>query len=311
MNFEYMSMILLKLVNRLIFYFILLTIIGLSQKKDSLTKLKVLLTYNLDFFITGSSISTKNILESYEPDNFHFYYYINTNNRLKIGKFKISSYFFNEFGLRSYRDSITTISEDVFNFKNSVSLPLKNSNFDFNFSVSTKSQFWKHYNYSFDNDTIIKFLYTDYLSPGYKVYSGGFRYNFLTFSSIEFGLASGRKTVIKNQNIFDQRNAKKLYGLEKGRYSLTNFGFNLILNISPTKIFKNFYFENFAQIFISKDSFFRFNSYNVDINNSVHYILLKYIRLTLRTKFLYDRIIYIKPIIVNQFVIGFYLNNKI
>lgn len=141
MNLEHLSVIILKLANRLLFCFIYLTSTCLSQNKDSLPKLKILLTYNLDFFITASSINTKNILESYEPDNFHLYYYINTNNRLKIGKLKISSYFFNEFGLRSYRDSIATISEDVFNFKNSVSLPLKNSKFDFNLSASTKSQF--------------------------------------------------------------------------------------------------------------------------------------------------------------------------
>src|SRR5688500_2482252 len=87
-----------------------------------------------DFFTVASAIDTRNLLEGLEPNNIHFYYSVNLNNRIRFKKFKLSSYFFNEYGIRYYFDSITSISEDIFNLKNSLSfpLPLWKRNFDFN-----------------------------------------------------------------------------------------------------------------------------------------------------------------------------------
>jgi hypothetical protein len=271
-----------------------------------------IMDFNLDFYTTLNGSRSINSKDPNAKDHYYIYYNFTFQNRTKIKKLRLSNYFFNEFGFRRYRDSISVISEDVYNFKNSLSLPFKKSKFDFNLTISTKSQFWPHYSYKVDsNNRVQKSIYTSYLSPGYTVYSGGMRFNFWNYSSIELGIASGRTTKIRNQDLFVQRKSDRLYGLKKGTYKKTTLGLHLLVNISTKKIFNNFYIEQFSQVFIDKDSLQKIRSYNVDVNNAFHYVFLKFIRLSIRTKFLYDQSVFIKPSIIQQVSIGFYLNNKL
>ncbi|MES2679928.1 MAG: hypothetical protein V4635_08595 [Bacteroidota bacterium] len=265
-----------------------------------------------DFYTTLNGNKSFNSLDEQLKNHIYFYYNLTIQNRIKIKKLRISNYYFNEFGIRNYKDSIVAISEDIYNFKNSISIPIRQSKFALNFTVSSKSQFWKHYTYRPDsNNRYIKHLHTSYLSPGYTIYSGGIRYNFWDRSSIEIGLASGKTTKIKNQDIFIQRQASRLYGLEPGKLKKTVLGFHVLLNISTKKLFKNCYLEQFSQVFMDKDSLKQFKSYTVDVNNAFHYLFLKYIRFSFRTKLLYDQTVFLKPSLVQQFSIGFYLNNKL
>jgi hypothetical protein len=288
------------------------------EGNDSLPKFKKrsvkikLIDGNFDFYTTLNGNRSINSQDENTKNNLYVYYNFTFQNRIKIKKIKITSYFFNEFGIRRFKDSIVSVAEDIYNFKNSISVPFKKSHFDFNLTVSTKSQFWNHYTYTLDsNKHYQKNIYTSYLSPGYIIYSGGIRYNFWNYSSIEIGLASGKTTKIKNQDIFTERKAEKLYGINKGTFKKTNIGFHILVNISAKKLFKNFYIEQFSQIFIDKDSIKKIKSYNVDVNNAFHYVFLKFIRLSVRTKFLYDQTVFIKPTIIQQISIGFYLNNKL
>lgn len=266
----------------------------------------------LDFYTTINGNRSINSTDENSKNNLYVYYNLTIQNRIKIKKIKITTYYFNEFGVRRFEDSIFTIAEDIYNFKNSLSIPIKKSQFAFNFTVSNKSQFWKHYTYKPDSNTKnIKSLYTSYLSPGYTIYSGGMRFNFWNYSSIELGIASGRTTKIKNQDIFSERNATKLYGLNSGKRKKTVFGFHFLVNISTKKLFKNFYMEQFSQVFMDKDSLRNIKSYTVDVNNAFHYVFLKYVRLSLRTKFLYDAAVFPDPTLIQQISIGFYLNNKL
>ena len=266
----------------------------------------------VDFYTTLNGSKTINAVGEQLKNNLYVYYNLTIQNRIKVGKVKFNTYYFNEFGLRNFKDSIITISEDLYNLKNSVSIPIQQSRFAINFSINSKSQFWKHYTFKKDsNNKYVKSLYTAYLSPGYTVYSGGIRYNFWDRSSIEIGLASGRTTKILNQDIFKERKASKLYGLENGELRKTVLGFQIIITIATKKLFKNCYLEQFSQVFMNKDSLPIIRSYNVDVNNAFHYLLLKYIRFSFRTKFFYDRTVYEKPTVVQQFSIGFYLNNQL
>lgn len=87
------------------------------------------------------------------------------------------------------------------------------------------------------------------------------------------------------------------------------FGLNLILTIPSHEIVKNLYFENFSQFNVNRSDIKFLKYYKADINNAFHFKLLKHFRLTLRTKFLYDINANPKPMLVNSFTIGFYLNN--
>jgi hypothetical protein len=133
----------------------------------------------------------------YEEDKSHLYYYycLNFRNDIKVGKLTLRSYFFNEFGIRKYKDSISAISEDMYNFRNSLLIPVGIKKLRLQVGISSKSQFWKHYDYREDNGGgLERYLFSSYLSPGYTYYTGGVSYSFWEQSSVELGLI-GAQTV--------------------------------------------------------------------------------------------------------------------
>ncbi len=265
---------------------------------------------DIDFFTTFAGITVKNGETSNDRNSLYLYYNLSANNKLKAGKVVMTNYYCSEFGIKTFFDSISLISDDQYTFRNTISYNIKKSKFAFNFSISSKSQYFNHYNYREDSaGKTIKYLFTSYLSPGYSNYTGGIKFEFDNNCSIELGLVNGRNTKIKNQELFESRQSAKLYGLSKGNTKKMEFGFNLIVSIPTHQIFKNFYIENFSQLNIEKDKLSELKKYKVDINNAFHYKLLKHFRLTLRTKYLYDINVSDKPKIINNFTLGFYLNN--
>lgn len=156
---------------------------------------------------------------------------------------------------------------------------------------------------------VVPYLFSSYLSPGYHNFSAGLKYDVGKYCTIELGLVNGRKTRIKNQSIFESREANKLYGLNKGEVTKMEFGLNLVFTVPAHEILKNLYLENFSQFNVNKSDIKFLKYYKADINNALHFKLLKHFRLTLRTKFLYDINVNPKPEVINSFTIGFYLNN--
>jgi hypothetical protein len=287
---------------------------GLHAQGDSVKKRHPLsfLDPTLDFYATLSWHTAKNPHDPRFRNNLYFYYNVTLQNRIQVKKIRISTYFFNEFGVSRYSDSVVAVSEDMFTLKNAVSYGLGRSRFSLNIGATTKSQFWKHYTYKGSvRQQLERFLFTDYLSPGYTLYAGGLRLSFWSRSSVDVGLAGARTTLIRNQKIFEDRNAKKLYGVESGQKKITSIGFNVVLNIATQKIFKNMYWEHFSQGFISMDSLRVPKSCTIDMNNAVHYLFLKYVRVSIRTQLVYDRSVQRYPSWMQQFSVGFYLNNKL
>jgi hypothetical protein len=267
-------------------------------------------TAAIDFFTSFSAMNVLNGESSLEANSLYLYYNFSVNNKLKAGRFFMTNYYFTELGIRKYLDSISCISDDQYNFKNSASYRPGSSRFAFNAAISIQSQYFKHFNYRDDTSGFsTRYLYTSYRSPGYINISGGCRFDFKDHYSIELGLVNGRKTILRNQQLFESRTANQLYGLNKGSNRKWDLGFNLVLTIRSHPVFKNFYVENFSQFNAGKNDLFRPENYIVDINNAFHYRFLKHFRLTLRTKAVYDPAINRKLKITNHLTLGFYLNN--
>lgn len=265
----------------------------------------------IDFFTTFTGIAYINGQTTFEKNNLHLYYNLTINNKIKSDQFCITTYYFTEFGIRSFADSLTSITEDQYCFKNSVSYQFGNSKFALNIGTNSKSQYFRHYEFRTDSaGDQVKYLYTSYLSPGYSNFSGGLKYEVNKHFTLELGLVNGKITRIKNQEIFDSRESKKLYGLEKGTTKKSEYGLSLILTITPNKVLKNLYFENFSQVNVSKSGYHQLKNTKADINNAFHYIFLKHFRLTLRSLCLYDLTVSPKVKVVNNLSIGFYLNNR-
>lgn len=264
----------------------------------------------IDFFTTFAGIHFINGQTSNEKNSLYLYYNLTINNKVNAGKFMMANYYFTEFGIKKYIDSITSISEDQYNFKNSLSYRFGKSRFALNIGTNSKSQYFRHVDYKKDsNGVIVSYLFSSYLSPGYHNFSAGLKYDVSEHCTFELGLVNGRKTRIKNQFIFESREANKLYGLDKGEVTKMEFGLNLVFTVPSHEILKNLYLENFSQFNVNKSDVRLLKDYKADINNAFHYKFLKHFRLTLRTKFLYDINVNQKPKVINSFTIGFYLNN--
>jgi hypothetical protein len=220
------------------------------------------------------------------------------------------NYFFTEFGFKKFLDSISSISEDQYNFKNTFSSRFGKSRFALNIGANSKSQFFKHLDYKEDSTGIMApYLFSSYLSPGYKNFTAGIKYEVNPFCILELGLVNGKRTRIKNQSIYDSRKIESLYGLYRGQTSKLEYGINLVVTIPAHEIAKNLYLENFSQFNVNKSDFKFLKYYKLDVNNAFHYKILKHFRLSLRTKCLYDCNISEKIKLANSLTIGFYLNN--
>ena len=264
----------------------------------------------IDFFTTFASINEINGENENERNSLYLYYNFSVNNKLTAGKFVMLNYYFTELGLKKFIDSISSFSEDQYNFKNSISYRIGKSRFAMNFCINSKSQYFNHYDFRKDSlGQWHRYLFSSYLSPGYTNFSGGIRYEFKNNMSLEFGLVNGRKTKIKKQELFEIRGENQLYGLSKGNSHKIDLGLNLVFSLPSQQINKHLYLEDFSQLNVDKNNLFKIKNYMFDINNAFHYKFLKHFRLTLRTKILYDNRANPKPKLTNQLTLGFYLNN--
>ena len=249
-----------------------------------------------------------------EADNIVLYYNMTFENKLNIQKkIILTTYYFYEFGNRFYFDTVSTIINDRWDFNNKLLLPFGNKNLSFSLSINTNSQYRNQYDYKYNDEGIaVRYLYTSSGSPKYTTYSGGLNYDFLKRSSVNVSLASAKRTKIKNQKLFDTREASYLYGIEKGKNKLVTYGFNATLHISRQKIFKNFYVENYTGTFVQAKKYQAFKHTTIDVKNVFHYVFFSNFRLSYKTDLKYDLAVYgKKPYITNQLMLGVYFNNKL
>ena len=272
------------------------------------------MNFTLDAFLNILGTINHNAPTYTEPNNMVFYYSLTFENRLTIQKkLYLNTYYFYEFGNRYFFDTIpSSIINDRWDFNNKILIPFGFKNFSFSLSINTTSQYRNQYDYRTNDEGVEeRYLYTSAGSPKYTTYSGGFNYDFWDRSSVDFSLASAKRTKIKNQRLFDTRETDYLYGIEKGNNKLIEYGFNITLQIGRQKIFKNFYWENYTETFIQAKQYQAFKHTTIDMKNIFHYIFFSYFRLSFKTDLRYDTDIYDKkPFITNQLMLGVYFNNR-
>jgi hypothetical protein len=267
--------------------------------------------YNYDFYTTFIAQQTINAIDpTSDRSNIYFYYNATFNSRVNVKKIRWNFYLFNEYGKKKYFDSISVKTDDLYYFKNSLNYTFAKDKIAITTMMNVKSQFWKTFDYKEDTSgTWQRYTYASYFSPGYILYSAGMTYNFWESSTIELGLVSGKITKIKNQEIFEERDAEKLYGIEKGQKQKIQYGLNLQVNIVAKKFGKHFIWEHYSQLYIPNEHLGDVSFMTFEMNNAFHFMFMKYMRLSLRTKINYDQNIQERPQIINQFSVGFYLSN--
>ena len=265
-----------------------------------------------DFFTTLNALHYEHARTSDQRNELNIYYNLTLNNQFRTKFVTLRSYFFNEYGTRHFFDSLTIKGPDNFQIRNVLEVKLIKNQIRLQLGATGKSQFWRTYNYRKDSlSQDERFLYSDYFSPGYITYSLGLSYRFLRNATLDLGLVGGKTTKIRNQEIFETRREKRLYGMNKGERKKDSHGLNITLNVPPRKLSKHIGWEFHGVLFADKEQLGRLAGYTYNMMNVWHYMFLKNLRLSLRTQLAYDEHIDHRVFMMNMFSIGFYLSNKI
>jgi hypothetical protein len=268
--------------------------------------------FTYDFFTTFTAVRYENALDEDNLKNqLNFNYNVSINNRAQFRRFTIRTYLVNEYGFRHYFDSTTEKTTDAYTFRNALQIPLHKSGFSLMASYELKSQLWPTRKYRETDTATEQYLYSDYLSPGYKVFSLGLSWQHATGATVDLGLVGGKVTRIRNQDLYDTRQSDVLYGVQRGEKDATDFGLNLIVNVPPRMVSKKIGWAFNANIFASRLQMGRLPGYTADISNALHFLFLRNLRLTMLTQMKYDESIQDRVFWTNQFMIGFYLSNRI
>lgn len=280
-----------------------------NPRKESWREMKNY--FRLDFFTSVNAFYYQNPRNVQEQSHVYAYYNFQLVNQFSTKYISINTFLFNEFGYKKFIDSIALKHDDQYAYKFDINTTL-HKKMQACISYQVKSQIWK--TYSYEKDSLLQVqrsLYADYFSPGYINYSAGISYSFWNTARFECGLASGQTTKIRNTSIFDSRKSQQLYGIQKGNKKEHAFGLNLQLQIPAKKLGKYFYWENSSRVFVSNKSIHQLSTYVVDLNNGIHFLFLKYLRIGVRTKMNYDQQVSSKVYMSNMLLFGFYLSNKI
>ena len=116
---------------------------------------------------------------------------------------------------------------------------------------------------------------------------------------------------IKNQKIFESRNEEIINGVEKGRSKKSEIGLSLTSTVPLQHAGKHLHWEFYGNVFAPLQRLKSISAYTLDVNNVFHISLLRYVRLSLRTKVGFNALQNPKPVIQNHISLGFYLSNHL
>lgn len=265
-----------------------------------------------DLYTTLSAIHYRNPQGSQEMNNVYYYYNLDIKSNLSIGKWRWDIYGFNDYGVRHFPDSLTIKTQDQLNWKNALSFPIAGKKLYLSVSAATQTRVWNTYAYRpGPGGDPERYLYEGYMSPGTIVYSGGLTAEIPGGTVLQLGLGSSKVTRIRNQAIFESRNETKIAGIEKGNERLAEWGLSLTATVPTQELGRMLRWECFMQGFAPSARLKEFKSYQLDVNNVFHLILLRYMRISLRTKFTRQPDLSPLSRIQNHLSLGFYLNNRI
>jgi len=264
-----------------------------------------------DFYTTLTAFHSLNN-DDQPNNNLFFYYNVDIKNKITYRNFTWDLYLFNDYGVKHFFDSITIKTQDQLTIKNSVGYPLYKRKYSFTISANTQTKLWKtHQLRTNDRGIQERFLYDGFMSPGTIYYAGGISYYASGNAVVMFGLGSSKVTKIRKQSIFEERNETEISGLKKGEYKRSEFGLTCTATVPLQKLSRIIHWEYFCNVYAPINSLKEIKKYTVAVNNVFHVVLLKYVRISWRTKIDYNPLQNEKAIIENQISLGFYLSNHL
>ena len=265
-----------------------------------------------DYFTTLTATHYIHSSLTSEVNHIYYYYNIDIKNNIEFRKLKWDLYLFNDYGVRYFMDSLTLKTQDQFNLKNTLCLPLWQNILSLSLSANTQTQLFNTHQYRYDSlGQLQRYLYDGYMSPGVIIYSGGITYQDKRNILLSLGLGSSKVTKIKNQKIFETRNEETISGLSKGKIKESIFGITLTATVPMQHLNQKIHWEFYGNAFAPMLHLKQLKEYTLEINNVIHLLVFRRGRLSLRTKLAYNKTVQPWMSVQNQLSLGFYLNNHI
>lgn len=252
------------------------------------------------------SFSLSNWLYVNEPNKFNSLILLQELNYYNIIKFRsklsISTTFSHEVGFQYLFDSLITKNADKNNLLHSFLIPLY-KNISIQFSSSAETQLLPGFDI-ISNDTLApqRIISSTFLTPLFCIFSLGFDYNNTNIGIFRFGISSAKLTYLHNPIIFKKSNQITFFGVPGGDNIRFEYGLstNFVLDREIGKLihwkcdiraFKNFELP-----------------VDLNITNSISLKTSKYLKTSIRTKFLYNELISKTYRLENMITVGFYFD---
>ena len=203
-------------------------------------------------------------------------------------------------GFQYLFDSIIIKNADRNYILNSFNIPL-HKNISIHFSSSAETQILHGFDI-LSNDSLgpQKVINSTFLTPLYCIFSFGFDYLNTNIGVFRFGISSAKLTYLYNPVIFEKSDQALFFGINRGGQILFEYGvssnFMLDRNIGKLiqwkcdiRAFKNFELP-----------------FDLNITNSISLKTSKYIKTSIRTRFLYNGFITNSYRLENMITVGFY-----
>lgn len=251
--------------------------------------------------------------ESSSDVNYLYYYYnLDLKNKLSFRSLSWDMYLFNDYGLRHFFDSITLKTQDQLTCNNAISAAIISSKLNVTLAVNQQTKLWNTYIYLQDaQGNYHRTLYENYMSPGTILYTGGLTWQAPGHATVLLGLGSSKITKIRDQRIFESRQQEEIEGVLKGSRKKSEFGFVLCSTIPLQPLSKHIHWEFYENLFVPSNRLTKPNYFTFELNNVFHFIVLKHLRISFRTKVNYNKDRQDKVSLQNQLSLGLYLNNHL
>ena len=206
-----------------------------------------------------------------------------------------------EYGYQKFLDSLFIKNVDEFVLSCNLSLKFSPS-LSFKITGTTNSQVSPSYDIYTDSGSIVKEKISGFLAPGYLRGSASINYRLWKGSYINLGIAKGKITFVRDQQLYDIRRRDKLFGVEKGKKYLAEYGWGGQLKIYK-KIGDHFIVESSCSYFMNKE---KPKLGDLDISHKISLIVNKYIKTVITTRIIYDEDIIVRTQWQQQLLVGYY-----
>ncbi|MBC8315876.1 MAG: hypothetical protein ISR57_07435 [Bacteroidales bacterium] len=203
---------------------------NLADSGESIIRLRI--TQQLDYALTLSSLffinweHEQNVKQVMVLHDFVYQCHVD-NTR----KFRFTQKITHHLGGQYFFDSIFRFHVDDNILETRLEWKLRKNHGIFLSSIIS-TRLFNRYDFSLnDSGNLVKKINSSFLTPMTGTFSGGFRFNWPRFGSLNFGLSSAKFTWIRDKQIYEAQKTNIYYGVTSDKKNLVEYGFSLQLQI--------------------------------------------------------------------------------